>query len=225
MPSPVTAARTIHLRRPPRVVRSGERFVPATSLDRIDLRWRELVAENPRYHDGDILHVLNTVRDGHGGVTIHVVPTSYRFYAVQRPDPAGRSIDCGVRPIGAKAITSVGEGFVMGRRSQDVAFYPGAWEFLPGGGLEVEDDGASCVLRELGEETGFEAASPPIAIALLYDPVALSWEIVHRLSARRRADGRDADHAWEHSDRRLVALGAWPEPLAEVARRMVSLIR
>lgn len=203
--------------------------MPEVALDRVDRAWAALVAANPRYFDGPILHVLGTSRNGHGGVTIHVAETSYRFYAVQRPGVAG-GLDCGVRPLGAKAIcrlaggsTQGGPRFLMARRSQSVAFYPGEWEFAPGGGLEPGDEPASCVLRELREETDVEAVGAPIAVALLYDPVALSWEVIHRLDVRPSAQA-DATHAWEHAERTVVEQGAWPEPLCRVARAMIDLI-
>jgi 8-oxo-dGTP pyrophosphatase MutT (NUDIX family) len=200
--------------------------VPEVDLDRVERRWKALQAENPRYFDGDILHVLGHSRNGHGGVTIHVAPTSYRFYAVERPGRdvhGGEPIDCGVRPLGAKAFTMVDGRLAMARRSRSVAFYPGEWEFVPGGGLEVDDDPARAVLRELAEETPYEAIAPPVAIAFLYDPGALSWEVIHRIEARPRAERANDAHAWEHADRALVEPGRWPEPLCAVARAMLGL--
>ena len=219
-------ARSIRLRRPPLLARVPGPFVPKVDLAAVERAWERLVEANPRYFDGPVLHVLGVSRNGHGGTTIHVVETSYRFYAVQRPGLVG-GLDCGVRPLGAKGICRVVEGdadrrstrYVMARRSQSVAFYPGAWEFAPGGGLEPDDDPASCVLRELAEETDFEAVRPPIAVAILEDPVALSWEVVHAIDVRPSRTA-DATHAWEHAERRLIEHGAWPAPLCAIAERM-----
>lgn len=230
MESSPLGLRVRRLRRPPQVVRVDGPFVPAVPLDEVDRLWAGLVASNPRYFDGPILHVLGTSRNGHGGVTIHVVETSYRFYAVQRPSLAGR-IDCGVRPLGAKGICRLRgpeeptgrDRYLMARRSASVAYYPQEWEFAPGGGLEPRDTPATCVLRELREETDVEAITPPIAIALLYDPGALSWEVIHAIDVRPSADA-DAAHAWEHAERTFVEEGAWPEPLCQVARAMLALI-
>lgn len=219
--------RTIRLRRPPQVVRVPEPFVPAVSLAAVDAAWAALLARNPRYFDGPILHVLGTSRNGHGGVTIHVVETSYRFYAVQRAAGGGSGLDCGVRPLGAKGICrfgdSTGDRYLMAKRSASVAYYPNEWEFAPGGGLEPNDDPAGCVLRELREETDFEPVGPPIAVALLYDPGAFSWEVIHTLDVRPSSEA-DATHAWEHAERRLVAPGAWPEPLCAIARTMLTFL-
>ena len=73
------------------------------------------------------------------------------------------------------------------------------------------------------EETDFEAVGAPIAVALLYDPGALSWEVVHTLEVTPSSES-DATHAWEHAERRLVRPGEWPEPLCRVARAMCELI-
>jgi 8-oxo-dGTP pyrophosphatase MutT (NUDIX family) len=223
-------ARSIRLRRPPLLARVPGPFVPKVDLAKVDRAWERLRQANPRYFDGPVLHVLGVSRNGHGGTTIHVVETSYRFYAVQRPGLVG-GLDCGVRPLGAKGICRVVEDdrsvsrpsrYVMARRSQSVAFYPGAWEFAPGGGLEPNDDPASCVLRELAEETDFEAVRPPIAVAILEDPIARSWEVVHAIDVRP-SQSADATHAWEHAERTLVEHGRWPEPLCAIARRMTRL--
>ena len=125
--------RTIQLRRPPVIVRLEGRFVPsAVALAEVDARWAALCAENPRYFDGALLQVMGVSRNGHGGVQIHVQECSYRFYAVQKSGPLGPGLDCGVRPLGVKAIATDGVRVLVGRRSQKVAYYPGAWEFVPG---------------------------------------------------------------------------------------------
>ncbi len=211
-------SRVLRLRRPPQIVRVEEPFVPLVDLDEVDERWKRLVAANPRYFDGPLLHVLGVHRNGHGGVTVHAAETSYRFYAVQR-----LHFDCGVRPLGAKGICRYDGRYLMARRSDAVAYYPGEWEFAPGGGVEPNDDAAGCVLRELREETDFEPSSPPIAVAMLYDPGACSWEVVHRIDVQP-SKCADATHAWEHTHRALITPPDWPEPLCAVARVMLTLL-
>jgi 8-oxo-dGTP pyrophosphatase MutT (NUDIX family) len=146
---------------------------------------------------------------------------SYRFYAVQRADGDWQGLDCGVRPLGVKALTRRGEALLMGRRSRRVAFYPGLWEFVPGGGLEPGVEPAVQVLRELSEEAGMTAVSPPIAVALLYDPVAWTWEIVHRIEL---AESAQPELGWEYDEFRFVKHDALPEPLAPVAIQMLALL-
>jgi 8-oxo-dGTP pyrophosphatase MutT (NUDIX family) len=222
------APRLIRLRRPPVIHRVAEPFVPEVSLEVVDRAWAGLVEMNPRFFDGPLLHVLGTSRNGHGGVTIHVAESSYRYYAVQRGLGQVQAIDCGLRPLGVKGISIVaGDGpqrYLMAKRSASVAYYPNAWEFAPGGVVEPGEEPSATLLRELAEETAFAAASNPSAIALLYDPEAFSWEVIFRLEVAPRGDEGDAAHAWEHTDRACVTADAWPEPLAPVAKTMASLL-
>ena len=192
------------------------RFVPdAVALDEVDARWNALCAANPRYFDGTLLQVLGTSRNGHGGVQIHVQECSYRFYAVQR-----EGFDCGVRPLGVKAVATDGRRVLMGRRSQKVAFYPGDWEFVPGGAVEPGSSPAEEIVRELREEAGLAVVAPPVAVALLFDPHARTWEVVHRLQL---GEGALPELGWEYDEFRMVGLGEMPEPLAPVARQMLPI--
>lgn len=139
---------------------------------------------NPKYFDGTLLQVLGTSRNGHGGVTIHVQECAYRFFAVQT-----RGFECGVRPLGVKGIVQVGDKWLVGKRSQRVAAYQGLWEFVPGGGLESAADPVADFRRELVEETGVAMEEPstttPIAIALLDDPIARTWDIIYHCTLER----------------------------------------
>jgi len=217
----VSEARTISLRRPPVLVAVEGRFVPrSAALDEVDAGWQALCAENPRYFDGSLLHVLGTSRNGHGGVQIHVQECSYRFYAVQKPHAGRAALDCGVRPLGVKGIAVRGDKVLVGRRSAKVAFYPGLWEFVPGGGLEPGAKPAEQVVRELEEEARLRPDGGATAVALLYDPHAFTWEIVHAL---RLAAGAMPEIGWEYDEFAFVAPEALPEPLAPVAVQMAGI--
>jgi ADP-ribose pyrophosphatase YjhB (NUDIX family) len=194
-------------------------FVPAEpSLEEIDAAWDAMRVANPRFFDGRALHVLGVSRNGHGGVLIHLMETAYRFYAVIR-----EGLDTGVRPLGVKGIAAdaASPRWLMGRRAANVAYYPDQWEFVPGGCLEPGVEPAAMLLRELGEESGFEAASPPVPVALLYDPSAFTWEIVHRVEVHPR-EGIDPP-GWEYRELRFVARGEEPSPLSPIAERMLAL--
>ncbi len=175
----VRPLRIIRLRRPPVFASVPERFVPThVSLEEVDACWSALCARNEKYFDGGLVQVLGTSRNGHGGVSIHVQPCAYRFFAVQM-----HGLACGVRPLGVKAIVSAGASYLIGRRSRHVAAYPGTWEFVPGGGLENTEDVESELRREFEEEVGsaLPAGVRPIAIALLDDPVTRTWDIIYRV--------------------------------------------
>lgn len=209
--------RLIPLRRPPILNVHDEQWVPdAVPLALIDERWEALCASNDRFFDGSVLQVLGVVRNGHGGVTIHVAPSSYRFYAVQRT-----GIDTGARILGVKALCRSGAGWLMGRRSASVAYYPEHWEFVPGGSVPVGEEPADVLMRELAEESGWSATSPPRAVAVLYDPGAYSWEIVSVLDVEQGST--PSTHPWEYGELAVVEAGREPEPLAKVARAMIRL--
>ncbi|MHC4794307.1 MAG: NUDIX hydrolase, partial [Planctomycetota bacterium] len=195
------SGRLIRLRRPPVFNPVPDRWIPeSVDLDRVDDAWESLRAENPRYHDGDVLHVLGVVRNGHGGATVHLAPSSYRFLAVR-----ARGIDTGIRPLGVKGLCLLrgdsmsSDRFLAGLRSERSGSYPGCWEFLPGGGVPPEDDGEVrpdlVFVRELREECGLEAIDEPVPMAILRDDAVGTWEVVYRATIDRvPASAPD----WEH---------------------------
>jgi len=186
------------------------------SLSSVDAAWSDLCESNPRYFDGSILHVLGVVRNGHGGVTIHAARSSYRFYAVQVT-----GLDTGTRALGVKGLCRNGSEWLMGRRSAEVAFYPGAWEFVPGGSVPAGSDPAEVLLRELREESGWVPTGPARAVAVIYDPGAFSWEIVSTLAVSPSTEAATAP--WEYDELSTFGPGSEPEPLAPVARDMIRL--
>ena len=129
-----------------------------------------------------------------------------------------------MRPLGVKAVATDGARVLMGRRSAKVAFYPGAWEFVPGGSVEPGATPAEEIVRELREEARLEAIEPPVAVALLYDPHAFTWEVVHRLAISSSAV---PELGWEYDEFRMVSLvellAAMPAPLAPVASQMLPI--
>lgn len=208
--------RLIRLRRPPVLSQAEGPFVPeGASLDEIDRLWSRLCERNPKYFDGPCWHVLGVHRNGHGGATLHVVESSYRFYAVQNP-----AFDVGFRGLGVRAIAQRGESVLMGRRAAHVAHYPGQWEFVPAGKLEPGVDPARMIVQELSEETGLSINAAPTPIAVLFDGVARTWEIIFRLNVSTGDLLVSSEHdelTWR--DRRDL-----PADLAPVDRQMLELL-
>tara|TARA_Y100000589_G_scaffold33810_1_gene28273 strand:+ start:6217 stop:6831 length:615 start_codon:yes stop_codon:yes gene_type:complete len=195
-----------------------EPFVP-DGIDpvEVDERWLRLRRTNPALFDGRVLHVLGVHRNGHGGVTIHLVECSYRYVAVQDGE-----FDCGVRTLGVKGLVRCDGRLLVGRRADWVHHYPGQWEFAPAGGVEPGRAPAQVLLDELSEETGCIPAGPPIARALLLDDEAFSWELVYELTADGAAVAPGTD---EYSELRWCGPDALPQPLSPVAARMRGLLQ
>jgi len=212
-------ARTIHLRRPPVLVAVEGRFVPrGIALAEVDAAWESMRAANPRLFDGPVLQVLGVHRNGHGGVQIHVQESSYRFGAV-----AARGLDCGARALGVKGFVQDDGRVLVGRRSRSVARDSGAWEFVPGGTLEPREAPSEAIARELREEARLEIAAPPVAVAVLFDETAATWEIVYRLAAPL---GSVPEIGWEYDEFRILraAEAASLEPLSRSARLIARLL-
>ena len=200
--------RLIPLRRPPRLlVEPGQWVPPGADLDAIDRTFAQACRENPRLHDGAIWHVLSHSRDGHGGVTLHVIEASYRFQAVARRERPGTPGPA--RPLGVKCMARAPGGWLMGRRAPNSLTYGGEWEFLGGGALAVGELPAAAARRELREEAGVDGV--PVAVALLYDAGVGTWDIVHRVEL---ADCTlDDPRSWEHTE-----LATEPVPSARTPR-------
>ena len=211
-------ARLIPLRRPAQLSVVEGRFVPGgVPLDAVDAAWERVRAAVPRAHDGPMLHVLGTSRNGHGGVTVHCIASSYRFHAVAR-----EGLDTGMRPIGVKALTFAPGGRVLvARRSAHTLNYPGRWEFAPAGTLEPGVAPTEMILRELREETGWAHVAPPVPRALMFDPVARSWEVVFALDAVPPAVPVES---WECDAVRAVEPHAWPGELSAAAVQMMPVL-
>lgn len=211
----------IRLRRPVVLSVHEGRFVPergAATLDEIDERWEALRAANPAYHDGAVYHVLGVHRNGHGGASVHVIESSYRFQAVQSPG----SFDVGHRGLGVRGIVMRDGAALLGKRSQNVGRYPGMWEFAPAGGLPVGTEPAAALLDELQEETGLQSSGGPIAIAALFDDIARTWEIVFEIAVMqgeaRCATGEYTELAWFEPN-------ALPAQLSPITVTMSELLR
>lgn len=195
------------------------------SLDEVDEAWSRLRADNPKYHDGGVLHVLGVVRNGHGGVSMHLAESSYRFHAVRR-----LGIDTGIRPLGVKGLATHHGQVLVGRRSARTGSYPGCWEYVPGGGVEPPVAGGpvdTCdvLRRELREESGWIAKGPVVPVAVFLDEAAGTWEVLHTVTVgpAEGATVEDSPPGWEYDELRLVQPGECPEPVSDAAVMISSL--
>ena len=151
-------------------------------MEDVEARWDACRRSNPRYFDAPAYHVLGVHRNGAGGAVVHAVVSSYRFHAVQE-----EGFDVGFRGIGVRGLTRHDGHVMVARRSHDVARYPGLWEHAPAGKLDVGSEPAQMITDELIEETGLTPAAPPTVMAMIYDPLALTWEIIFNLHVTSNA--------------------------------------
>lgn len=194
-------------------------FVPHVAggvMDDVDRRWEQLCCANPAFYDGRLCHVLSVLRNGSGGAVIHAVDCAYRFHAVQ-----DHELDLGIRPLGVKGVTSRDGRVLMGRRSQAVATYQGLWEFAPGGAVEPGREPIDVVVAELEEETSLRASGRPTPLAILYDPIVRTWEIVYQLTPE---SGALIAAPAEYEELAWFAAEDLPEGLSPVARQMTALL-
>ena len=96
------------------------------------------------------------------------------------------------------------------------------WEFAPGGVVEPGASPAETITTELYEETGLRAAGEPTHVALIYDDVLRTWEIVFRL---RIAASGDEPPTSEYAELRWYAADDLPSPLSPVAEKMRRLLQ
>lgn len=122
--------------------------------------------------------------------------------------------------LGTKAVSQWRGKFLVGCRSVGVATYPGHWEFAPGGSVEPGENPEVGIQRELLEECGAQCVSSPRAIALLFDPIAANWEIVHELAI---VAPPDSPPNWEYSRLQMVELESFPEPMSPCTKWMIEI--
>lgn len=132
---------------------------PEELRSRVDELWEVERRERPDLVDGTILSVRSVV----GGVVL-AQPCPYRIFVARERDATLRRA-LGVSAIGVSGILILtrghGIGVVAGRRAAGVTEYPGAWELVPSGGLDLRRvgrdgvvDAVGGLLDELEEEVG-----------------------------------------------------------------------
>lgn len=214
--------RLIRLRRPANLSIIDTPFVPmvaASVLEEAERRWTALREANPEYYDGRVYQVLGVHRNGHGGAVLHLVECAYRYFAVQSP-----AFDLGVRTLGTKGITWHDGDILFGRRTDRVAAYRRQWECAPAGVADVGLEPAETLRNELHEETGLEPAADPVPVALIYDDVIRTWELVFRIEAAARTAPPGAVVTGEYDELTWREPADPPGPLTPIAARMLELI-
>ena len=182
--------------------------------------WAEMVAANPRLHDGPICQCLGyTAGSAASGGVLHVARSQFSAMAVQRDERVG---DRGVRILGAKAMV-VGrdsdgrEQVIIGQRGPGVLMYPRQWELAPAGSIDAHllKSSLDDALRQTVQGEGTEELDldlPDLCkivgpVCLYRDDAALCWDVIVRLDWRAVIDPRlspggcrVSEHSWEYGD-------------------------
>ncbi len=181
----------------------------------VERRWAELLAENPRHHNGAILAI-----DGFDPATntIRARRDEYKRLAVQP------SVNTRVRIMSVTGVVVAADAqgrncALLAQRSHQTRIYGGLWELAPSGGIDPPgDDRDSLTLGdahaqladELREELGLAldiAAARPVALSV--DAPGNSVDIVLRLDTGASIESLGLDEArsnWEYTGVRWVAL-------------------
>lgn len=235
------------------IVPRGARADTSDGLDEGDhAHWAALCAENPRYHDGDILSVARIAGDG--GV-IECAPDRFKRLAVQRD---GR--DLGVRLLGVKGMIvgrdeRGGEHVLIARRGPQTRVYHDQWEIAPAGGIDGVVDRSvlaraaagervdlgervvvAALLEEAREELGLEIDPAGCrAVCIVRDEVARSVDVIVRVDWPRPIDPRRAvcggggfcagGNGWEYTDSAWLSRADAPGFEARAAGSLVGPMR
>ncbi|MCH2132140.1 MAG: NUDIX domain-containing protein [Phycisphaerales bacterium] len=208
--------RLVPVRTAPVVITEEDPWTPSGVDPKvIDAAWQAICEANPRAFDGQVLHVLDVQGTDEGTVTIRVAPCAYRYYAVQV-----NGLDCGARTLGAKALVYSEDRLLLGQRADWVMYYPGQWEFVPGGSVQPGQSPEETILEELQEETGCHAVESPESLAVTYDPQAYSWEVIHRIRLKANATPVGS---LEYDQLNWFRSTDLPAGLSPIAQRMTAL--
>jgi hypothetical protein len=182
----------------------------------IDVRWKALCEANPRFHDGDVLSVLNWA-----GTTILCEKRSFRELAVRPQVDTG----CELLAVSGMVITLDSSGtprLLLGKRHPQTRIYGGLWELGPSGGVPPPVDGRlseQSLLQQLDaemrEEAGLSLAGATTnPVAIVRDLVAFSLDIVYRVDMAQLPDPTRSERGWEYTQIRWLSpreARAWAE--------------
>lgn len=196
---------------------------------KVDALWEaEVRRRGTAVYDGCIFSVKDRTPDRITGVVVQ-----YRLFAAQQRCPElFHTLE--VRPLAVSGIVESPDGFIFGRRSDELAAAPGQWELAPSGGIDPEVclfDQVVNYLRqfeiELEEETGIGASlvAGATPVVLVEDQDTHVIDLV--IAANTRLLSPEIQHAFstatrEYSELRVVATPAIPSFLAEHPLDMTS---
>lgn len=162
-------------------------------------------------HDGVSARLVEFRQDD-GGLELELQPARWSL----------RLLDDAAGSLAALCVTRDAEGrWLAGRRARWLASWAGRWALGAGGAVEVGENPAETLSRELEEEwsvvpdrlTAEALVRLPTGVAML---VGMAWLPE---GAEVTRDAEHDEHAWWPAD-----IAAWPDEADEPLRRMASLL-
>ena len=163
-------------------------------------------------HDGVAARLLD-YRTDHNGIAIELQPLRWALRLV-----AGDASDS----VAALCVTRSADGrWLAGRRAAWLASWPGRWALGAGGSVEVDENPAHTLSRELHEEWSVEPERLSVE-ALVMLPSAMVLLVGQAWLSPGAAVTPDDEHdefTWWPAD-----IGAWPDEADEPLRRVAAVL-
>src|SRR5260370_31403975 len=185
---------------------------PAETTEAADIALAALRARSSPSHDGLAARLASyEVAPGRLGLELQPVRWALRLL----PGMAARSLAvlCVVR--------SADGDWLAGRRAAWLATWPGRWALGAGGSVELDENPAHAMARELREEWSVEPERLVVEALVLLD-TGLAMLVGQAWLADQATVSPDAEHdefAWWPAD-----VSQWPAEADEPLRRMASLL-
>lgn len=164
------------------------------------------------FHDGSAARLV-TAREENAGLTVELQPARWSLRLVKGFPSRSLSALCVVRDVEGR--------WLAGRRAPWVASWAGRWALGAGGAVEVCENPADTLWRELEEEWSVTPAERRVE-AVVDRPDGLTFIIGTAILEEGAEPSPDAEHddwAWWPAD-----IESWPAEADEPLRRMASFL-
>jgi ADP-ribose pyrophosphatase YjhB (NUDIX family) len=190
-----------------------DRFEPQAELDaRADAAIAALQDRGSPSHDG-LAARLAAFESGSGGLTVELQPMRWALRLTGDDALGALSVLCAVRAADGR--------WLAGRRADWVATWAGRWALGAGGAVDLGENPAEALARELEEEWSVvpETLTVEALVCLPNRMAMLIGQAWLPDGAEVTRDAEHDEHAWWPADP-----AAWPEHADDALRRMAALL-
>lgn len=193
---------------------SDEAYEPAPSVSQAaDAAVAALAERGSPSHDGLSARLTGHRIEPSGGLTIEMQPARWSLRLVEGDASASVAALCAVRDAQGR--------WLAGRRAGWVASWPGRWALGAGGAVDVGENPADTLVRELHEEWGVvpERVRAEALVGLPHGMVMFIGQAWLPDGAELVMDAEHDTYAWWPADS-----ARWPEEADAPLRRMAALL-